>query len=274
MNGNGNRVGIDALSVFGLPPVEFVRLAGELGCPHVSIGLASIGENLSNSPQWTLRDASLRRETAKALGDCGVKIALGEGLIILPGMPAADYAADLDAMAEIGAVRISTLSIDPDRARSLDQIAELAIMAEARGIATVIEFVPIFTISTLDEAVAAVRHVGADKAKILVDTMHVGRSGATAQDLAALEEGMVGNIQLCDVPMRSNFETYSEEAMFERMVPGEGELPLLDYLQVLPRDVPIGLELPLRSRLFAGQDAHRRLSACVIAARALLAELG
>jgi sugar phosphate isomerase/epimerase len=273
MNANSHRVGIDALSVFGLPPVEFARLAGELGCPHISIGLVSIGDNLSGSPEWTLRDAALRRETVKALRDCGVGIALGEGFIVQPGMPAASYAADLDAMAELGAARISTLSVDPDMARSFDQIAELAVMAEARGIATVIEFVPIFTIRTLDEAVAAVRHVGIGKAKVLVDTMHVGRSGATARDLAALEQDLVGYIQLCDAPMRSKFETYIEEAMFERMVPGGGELPLRDYLRELPRDVPISLELPLRSRLLAGQDAHRRLSACVDAARALLAQL-
>lgn len=81
--------------------------------------------------------------------------------------------------------------------------------------------------------------------------------------------GSVGYIQLCDAPTHGTGD-YLTEAMFERNVPGEGELPLPNYLAALPRDVRIGLEIPLRSRLLAGEDAHTRLSRCVDAARAMI----
>jgi hypothetical protein len=38
MNGM-NRIGIERLCVFGMPPVEFVTLAADLGCSFVGIGL-------------------------------------------------------------------------------------------------------------------------------------------------------------------------------------------------------------------------------------------
>jgi hypothetical protein len=61
--------------------------------------------------------------------------------------------------------------------------------------------------------------------------------------------------------------------MFERMVPGEGELPLFDMLTALPRDRVIGLEVPLRRAAEAGVGPRERLRRCVEAARSLLARL-
>ena len=37
-----NRLGIENISVFGLPPVEFVNLAADLGCRYISTGLEPI----------------------------------------------------------------------------------------------------------------------------------------------------------------------------------------------------------------------------------------
>jgi hypothetical protein len=32
-------IGIEYINVFGLPPVEFVNLAADLGCAHIGTGL-------------------------------------------------------------------------------------------------------------------------------------------------------------------------------------------------------------------------------------------
>ena len=66
------------------------------------------------------------------------------------------------------------------------------------------------------------------------------------------------------------FATYMEEAMFERMVPGQGELPLQAILAAVPADVIVGLEVPLRSQAESGIGPEARLRPCVAAARALL----
>jgi hypothetical protein len=69
-------------------------------------------------------------------------------------------------------------------------------------------------------------------------------------------------------------DNYMEEAMFERMVPGEGELPLADLLSVLPSDVVLEIEVPRRSLALSGVSPLARMRPCVDAARRLLAERG
>jgi hypothetical protein len=64
-----------------------------------------------------------------------------------------------------------------------------------------------------------------------------------------------------------------EEAIFERMVPGEGELPLLDILSALPAGIVIEIEVPRRSLALAGVGPIDRLRPCVEAARRLLSEV-
>ncbi|MGO9181457.1 MAG: hypothetical protein ACLQAX_00200, partial [Mycobacterium sp.] len=57
------------------------------------------------------------------------------------------------------------------------------------------------------------------------------------------------------------------------MVPGEGELPLLEILSALPRDVVIEIEVPRRSLALAGVSPIDRLRPCVEAARRFFSQL-
>jgi sugar phosphate isomerase/epimerase len=145
-------------------------------------------------------------------------------------------------------------------------------MAGASGMETVIE-IGAGVLRNLGAASAAIRHVGRADFRLLVDTMHFFRSGSRAADLAALDSGCIGYVQLCDVPMVGRMSSYMEEALGERMVPGTGELPLFDILAVVPRDCVIGLEVPMLARALGGQGPYERLMPCVEAARALLAKV-
>jgi len=40
-----DRLGIEVLCVFGMPPVAFVEFAADLGCRHISLGLEPMPEN-------------------------------------------------------------------------------------------------------------------------------------------------------------------------------------------------------------------------------------
>jgi hypothetical protein len=111
-----NRLGIENISVFGLPPVEFVNLAADLGCRYISTGLEPIEYNPHGYPRFSLReDTALRREMVAAMRDRGVSISLGEGFTIRPGFDVCKQrAADLDVMCELGVKRINTVRMDPD----------------------------------------------------------------------------------------------------------------------------------------------------------------
>src|SRR4029077_2767126 len=206
------------------------------------------------------------------MDDRGVTISLGDGFLVLPGADMRDFCSDLDVLAELGVPRINVVSLDPELGRSFDQFAALTELGAQRNIETDVEPVPGLTIGDLPTAVAAVEYVGRPDFRLLIDTMHLVRSGSGAADLLALDPEHIGYAQLNDTTLEPRIDNYMEEAMFERMVPGEGELPLRDILSALPPDIVIELEVPRRSLALAGVSPIDRLRPCVDAARRLLAE--
>ncbi|OBG59870.1 sugar phosphate isomerase/epimerase [Mycobacterium sp. E3339] len=269
-----DRLGIGMLSVFGLPPVELVNLAADLGCRYVSAALQGMPLVPLGYPRFSLKDdAALRKTLVAAMNDRGVTISLGDGFLVFPGADVGAFAGDLDVLAELGVPRINVVSLDPDLPRSVDQFGALTALAAQRNIQTLVEPVPGLTVGDLPTALAALRHVGRPDFRLLIDTMHLVRSGSGAADLAAIDPACIGYAQLNDTTLRPRSENYMEEAMFERMVPGEGELPLRDILSVLPSDIVIEIEVPRRSLALSGVSPIDRLRPCVEAARRLLSEM-
>ncbi len=267
------KLGIDFISGFSMPPTALARLAADLGCASISAVLEPPPFNPEKYPDWSLRtDKALRRELIATLKDHGLVLALAEGMFVMPGLDVGAYAQDLDIMAELGAERVSAISFDPDLARSFDQFAKAAEMAAERSLATVTEFAPCFTVTDLPTALAAVLHVGRADFRITLDTMHLFRSGGTAADVAALDPELIGYVQLCDVPTEPALPEYMDEGMYERLAPGEGDVPLVDVLRVLPPDVPISIEIPQRAKAEAGQRPEERIAHCIAAARRVMEE--
>jgi sugar phosphate isomerase/epimerase len=263
------------LNGFGLPPVDFVDLAADLGCRYISAVVQGVPlAPLGYSPFSLKDDPALRRDVLAAMQHRGVSASLGDGFLVLPDTDVGRFAADLDVLAELGVPRINVVSLDPNRARTFDQFAALTELAAQRSIQTVVEPVPGLTVGDLTTALAARDYVGRPEFRLLIDTMHVVRSGSNAADIAAVDPDYIGYAQLNDTTLQPRLDNYLEEAMFERMVPGEGELPLLDILSVLPPDVILEIEVPRRSLALAGVSPIDRMRPCVDAARRLLSEIG
>lgn len=262
------------LNGFGLPPVEFVELAAELGCRYVSAVVQGVPlVPLGYAPFSLKDDAGLRRDVRAAMTHRGIAASLGDGFLVLPDTDMGAFDADLDVLAELGVPRINVVSLDPDLLRTFDRFAVLTEAAAQRDIQTVVEPVPGLTIGDLPTALAAREHIGRTDFRILIDTMHVVRAGSSAADIAALDPDCIGYAQLNDTTLQPRLDNYMQEAMFERMVPGEGELPLLDILTALPPDLVVEIEVPRRSLALAGVSPIDRMRPCVDAARRLLTEI-
>jgi sugar phosphate isomerase/epimerase len=269
-----DRLGIGFLSVFALPPVELVDLAADLGCKYVSTVVQGQPLVPLGFRPYSLRDdAALRRELLAAMKHRGVTISLGDGFLVLPGAEMHTFCADLDVLAGLGVPWINAVSLDPDLRRTFDQFAALTELAAQRNIRTALEPVPGLTVGDLPTALAALEHVGRPDCRLLIDTMHLVRSGARPADLAAVDPDLIGYAQLNDTTLAPRLDNYMEEAMFERMVPGDGELPLSEILSLLPSDIVIEIEVPRRSLALDGVTPIDRLRPCVEAARRLLAEV-
>ncbi len=266
-------LGIDKLSVFGMPPVEFVTLTAELGCDSVGIGLATVpGYNPHGYRDWSLREEpGLRRDLVAACHDHGVAIALVEGFAYVPGQPMSRFAADLDLVREIGGVRLNLVSLDKDLQATIEHFASFTEMAAQRGLEVSAEMGSLGPIAGVEAAQALVEGVGMANFSLLIDAMHFFRLGNSVAQFAALDPALIGYVQLCDAPLAQRFDTYLEEAMYERMAPGEGELPLRAFAPLIPAGVTVSLELPIRSLAERGLGPRERLAPCVAAAKALLA---
>lgn len=269
-----NNLGIECLSVFNLPPVQFVNLAADVGCRHISSGLIQMPYNPHNYPAWSLReDAALRREMIAAMRDRGVEISLGEGFAIRAGVDVSDRAGDLALFCELGVKRINTVAFDPDLNRNLDQIGKLAEMANAAGVELTLEAPPSSPIGNFNAALSALKKINMPNFKLMIDTMHFCRSGSSIADLASADKNLIGYVQLSDVPLVAADSNYQDEAMYKRLPPGQGELPLLDILKVLPRNLVYSLEVPQRSLAEAGVSARAWADQCLTSTRKLLAQL-
>jgi sugar phosphate isomerase/epimerase len=278
-----NRLGIEVLSTFGLPPVEHVQLAADLGCANISLLLrpfdvTKLARPLDVDPHGyppfdLVSDTALRRRTAALLSDLDIEISLAEGLSVRPGLFARDRADEFDAFAAMGAQRINLVSLDADRSRTLDEFAVTYAMAAERGMQAVVEFTPGMTINCLAAALEVIDHIGPPGPRLLIDTMHLIRSGCRPGDLAALDPDLIGYVQISDTPLVSTASSYVEEAMLERCPPGHGELPLLEILRCVPAETVIGIEVPQIRLARAGVGPHDRLRPAVAGTQALLARL-
>lgn len=264
-------LGLDYLSVFGLPVLEYVELAGRLGCDFISLNFGGSANRFPAYAAEVLRtDASLRRALTAAAQRCGVAINLVEGFAIKADIAVQAYLPDLDAVALMGARAICAVSIDKDLARTHDQFAILAELAADRGLILTTE-VGAGVIRDLAVGREAMRVVGHANFKLLIDAMHYFRRGGGVEDLAALPGDAIGHLQLCDVPMPAVMDNYMEEALFERRAPGDGDLPLARLLAGIPVGVPIGLEIPCRGAAQSGAALQASVASIVAKARALIA---
>jgi sugar phosphate isomerase/epimerase len=261
---------LDILTVMGMAPAAHIRLAAKLGCRYIGMQVTPAARAAELYANWSLRNnPGLMREVKAALLENGVSIRLGEGFLLLPKTEMHDLETDLDLLADAGADRANICILDEERSRAWDRVGAFAELSAARGMRPLIEFVPTLAVGDLTTALHVIRYVGRADLGLVIDTMHLFRSGATVADVAALDPSLIGYVQISDVPW-TGAGTYAEEACFNRRCPGDGDLPLKDLMRALPGDVPIGIEIPMRARVMEGEEPFRLLERCVAATCDLL----
>jgi sugar phosphate isomerase/epimerase len=140
------------------------------------------------------------------------------------------------------------------------------------GVELVYEYSPSRGFRRLDDVVAAIERCGHSHLKLCIDFMHFFRGGHTVGDIARFDARLFGYIQFCDAPLRGE-KNYFNEALTQRAIPGEGELPVRALLAALPRDIPVSLEVPHKRLADAGVPLSEIVKRVADASRAMLAGL-
>jgi len=218
-----------------------------------------------------------RRRTARvaqALDETGLCALDLEVAWFKPGEPADAQDAMVDIALELGARNILCVSSEPDATRTRQRLGHLCRRAERGDLRVVLEFLAITEVRSLPQALAIVRDVDHPAAGILVDTLHLHRTGGAARDLRDIDPRLLPYLQLCDASAAladDSPEGLLEDALYLRRLPGDGELPLRDALAAVDPRIPLSVEVRSRALMqrFA-DDAAGRAAAVLAATRRFL----
>lgn len=259
------------LTLLDVAPPELVSVAARAGFDAVGIRLGRGAQ--PTDPDWPmLGDTPMRRETRQLLSETGLQVLEVEGVSILPGRSVADLKR-LDALLEsasvLGARFLTVATFATDQTHAADELALICARTAPYGVAPVLEFFARSGAAGLDDAAQLVAQPGCERAGILMDTLHLFRTGGSPADLDCDRANRVTLIQLCDAPReqpRGDAEQRAESR--NRRLPGEGELPLREVLSRLPAGLPISVEAP-SARLIGVPSSERAQLACAAARRVL-----
>ncbi|VTU45582.1 hypothetical protein [Variovorax sp. PBL-E5] len=106
---------------------------------------------------------------------------------------------------------------------------------------------------------------------MLIDLLHLWRSGGTAEMLRDVPSSALGSVQLCDARLQDPTDAgLIDEARQGRLFPGEGELPLKAFMDALPAAIPVGAEVPC-GQTHPGLGPWERAARACAASREFLA---
>lgn len=243
-------------------PVEVVEAAAAAGWEACGVWF--------DAATWT---AGTTRDTRNAFARSGLVPLDIEVVWIHPGAPDPGHERLLEAGAEIGARNALVVSSDPDPEATKRRFEGICRIAERCGLDACFEFLPITEVKNLAAALEVVRAVAHPRAKLLVDALHLARSGGTPEDLLGLPASLFSYAQICDapaVPAGMDHASLLHEAIDGRLLPGEGELPLARLLAALPAGLALAPEQRSRALRERYPDAAGRARAILLATRRFL----
>jgi len=264
-------IGIDHLTVNGMPPLDFAKLAADAGCQSVGLFANRLDINPLGFPEWSLvKDRALRRDLRLMLDDLGLTVALAEGCAIKSLHDVAVCRPIIDSFAELRADRLNLISFEPDLSRDFDQMARFAEIAAEAGMEVCVEFSARPGRPPLEPFMARIARTGMANLSALIDAMHFFGAGCDPEDLSPYAATQFTHLQLCDIRW-DDVADYMEAALHERLAPGDGALPLAALMSALPSSIAVSMELPQISRDAASLSPLRRLRAAADRSRELLA---
>lgn len=196
-------------------------------------------------------DVGRTRELRRRADDLGIRIFEAESFGIGADFSPAPYARALETAAMLGAGVVVSAGIDEDAGRLAANYRWLAEAAAAHGIMMVMEFMPYRGMRTLPDALAMHAAVDHPNAKLLLDAIHLSRSGAGVAEIAAIpDRSIIGHFHICDAPAEPPpaLDDKLVESRTGRLYPGEGNLPLAELVALLPPGCSISLEAPHRDQ--------------------------
>jgi sugar phosphate isomerase/epimerase len=234
-------------TVMDADPVALLRVGAAAGFDAVGLRIAPPFPSDRIMP--VIGDAPLQRRIREAMRDTGLTVLDVEAFWIFPDTDVAAWRPALDLAVELGARHVLTVGNDPNRGRLAAKLASFCEDAAQRGLRVMLEFIPYSALRGLGDAADLLIEVRPANAGILVDAIHLSRSGGHPSDLARYDPSLFTYAHLCDVPAAPPPpEGLRDEARGGRLYPGEGGLWLDAFVTAFLPGTPMAVEAPNASR--------------------------
>ena len=244
------------LTLPGVDPINQIRIAKETGYDYV--GLRTIPMHLPSEPKFIMHeDRELFLATKQALQEYDIGLWDIELARIRPDLDINEYEPAFEAAAELGATNVLSSVWTRDRSYYTQQTGYVAEMAGKYGLNLNVEFLPWAGVRNLQEAITLVDHLHMSNVYIMLDTLHAGRAGVTAEELQRTDPKYFQYVHMCDGPAGTNgdpvLNDIEDELMLHtarsaRLYPGEGVMDIAGMMKALP-ELPVAIELPNLMRI-------------------------
>jgi sugar phosphate isomerase/epimerase len=237
---------LDHLTVIDASPLQLIEAAAAGG--FAQVGLRIVKPLAAAEVVDVVGQPLLQRQLKALMAATGVSIGLIESIWLSADADPAALEPALATGAELGARFALVGGNDHDESRLIDNLGRLAAVAETCGMEVAFEFMPFTLVRNYEDALRLMRAVGAPNLRLLIDALHLSRSGRDMRRLEKFHSSIVSYVHLCDAPaVIPPADGLRDEARLDRLYPGDGELPLDDFLNAMPDDACIGLEAPCRT---------------------------
>ncbi len=250
-----------------------VHPAEQLVAAAARAGLRGVGLDW-----FSLRDAERRGVSAELLAELAAALgltwtdlsALGLGTDATRDQRVAGAMARRCAVLGIGVCGL-VISVPVDK--SLDErVARCAEVFSAAGVRLALEFVPYSEIRRLDDARELCDRIGREACGVLVDTLHLVRSGGSVADVADLDAAELAVVQIADCVAAAPPDLPAESRE-SRLLPGEGAVDFPGLVAALDR---IGWSGVVSTEVLSARlrrlPATELAEACAVSARRFFAE--
>jgi sugar phosphate isomerase/epimerase len=255
------------LSVIDAAPLDLIDAAAAGGFD--AIGLRIVPPTPTDVIVPVVGDEPLIRQILRRLNDTGIHIHDVEAVWLMPQTDVADLKPALELGWRLGARNLLVVGNDPDGLRMEANFGALCELAHEAGLGVALEPMSYVALRSWRDGLAALRKVRPTNAALLIDALHFYRAGGTKSELAEIDPTWLRYIHLCDaIAAPPPPDGLRAEGRRGRFYPGEGELPLADFLCALPAGIPIAVEAPCAR--YAELSVVERARICGAATRALL----
>ncbi len=181
----------------------------------------------------------------------------------------------VDVGGALGAENVLVISACADPGRTAEAVARLSEQGAQYGLRTCLEFMRFTKVPTLSVALDVLSRVADPSAGLLIDTLHLARTGELAQ-MGSVPVELLSYAQFCDglTSCADDDASLIRDALDDRCAPGEGELPLLTMLQALPDGIPLSLEVRSKALREQFPDAVDRAGYLLERSRQFLRDIG